>query len=235
MDIGFFFSFEGTVIQLPYNPEKITVRRDSSNKTEEVLALGDINILKDAKLRELSFDCFFPYDTWFPWIRTYGDFKKPAFYRDFFDNAKNKKKPVRLIVTGPIDINMLVSVEMFEYTYQAGDFEDMYYSLSLKEYRNHSIIKIDPETGLPLSSENAGALTTENSIITPAEITIDSPVYVTGTTTWYSDGQGPLYEYNKYPCKVNYIEKGEVCPYSLFDEAQAKIIGWAKKEMLVLR
>ena len=46
--------------ELPVMPEKLTVKRslDSSEKT--VLELGNVNILKGAKLRQVSFSSFFP-------------------------------------------------------------------------------------------------------------------------------------------------------------------------------
>ena len=92
MDIGFFINYDNQVIQLPVNPEKVTVKTSGNNSTSEIIKLGEINLLKDRKLQQISFKSFFPQDTWFPGIRTLGDFRQPEFYKSFFEGILNDKK-----------------------------------------------------------------------------------------------------------------------------------------------
>ena len=126
-DIGIFFTYKNRVIQIPVNPEKITVTVSGNNETVEVISLGQISRLKNRNLKDISFESFFPYESWFPAVRTRGDFKKPKFYKNFFEDLMNNREAATLSITG-LGIDMDVSIENFEYYHQAGDHEDAYYS-----------------------------------------------------------------------------------------------------------
>jgi hypothetical protein len=230
LDIGFFFNYKNQVIQLPVNPEKITVKFSGNNKTEEVLLLGEINILKERKLAAVNFASFFPYDSWLSFIRTKGSFESSQFYKDFFQRLMDNKEPARLVVTGPVGVNMMVSVESFEYDHTAGAHEDCNYSLELKEYRSHKIINLDPNTGKPLVSESQG-----NGLLSPSQFTINAPVYFTGVPMLSSKGKGAMPVRTNHPCMIGYIAKGEAYPYRLYEESSSAAIGWAKASMMVLR
>lgn len=68
------------------------------------------------------------------------------------------KQPVRFIITGDgIDINMLVSIDSFKYTVNYGEIKEYYYTLSLKEYREHLIKKVVAKNGvltIPIRTED---------------------------------------------------------------------------------
>lgn len=215
-DIGIFFTYKNRVIQLPVNPEKITVTISGNNETVEVISLGELNQLKHRKLKEISFKSFFPYDSWFPAIRTKGDFKRPKFYKKFFETLFDNRQPALLTITG-IDIDMYVSVEDFEYSHQAGDHEDAYYSLDLKEYVHHKIQEIPLEsTATPASAnstEQSSQTTEIVSSITPAEITIGCDVILNGTVHYDSYGSKPGKTFSNYKGKVNFINKKGSHPY----------------------
>lgn len=215
-DIGIFFTYKNRVIQLPVNPEKVTVTASGNNETVEVISLGEINRLKNRKLKDISFESFFPYDDWFPAIRTKGDFKRPKFYKEFFEKLQTKRAPALLTITG-IDINMYVSVEEFEYYHQAGDHEDAYYSLQLKEYVHHVIQEIPQESTTPTLSVPATQQSPETteivSSIAPAEVTIGCNVILNGTVHYDSYGSKPGKTFSNYKGKINFINKKGSHPY----------------------
>lgn len=139
MEYGVFFSYKNEIIRLPANPEKITVRQKGDNKTHQVLKLGEINVIGDRKLAEISFDILLPARV-YSFVVTKNDFREPAFYLRKFQEYMDSKEAVRLIITGdPLGINMLVSFESVEKEVRAGEEEDVYVRLEFKEYREYSL------------------------------------------------------------------------------------------------
>ena len=229
MDIGFFFNFENQVVQLPVNPPKVEVKYGSNNKSAEIVKLGEINLLRDRKLASISFESFFPEDTWFPAIRTLRRFEKPSFYKEFFLKIKDSKQPVRLVITG-IDVNMLVSIEDFNYFHQAGDHEDMYFSLTLKEYRPYNIRTI------PVNANLSGAALSEPVSISvqnqpttkPTKITIGSEIILNGTVYQDSYGGGKSAAYLNLKGKVTLINLKGSYPYHIAG-MNGNWIGWTSE------
>lgn len=216
-DIGIFFTYKNRVIQLPVNPEKVKVKVSGNNETVEVISLGEINQLKHRKLKEISFESFFPYEPWFPAVRTKGEFKKPKFYKKFFETLFDNRQPALLTITG-LDIDMYVSVEDFEYSHQAGDHEDAYYSLELKEYVHHIIQEIPLETtstSTPSSTQQPTQAADIVSSIAPAEVTIGCNVILNGTVHYDSYGSKPGKTFSNYKGKVNLINKKGSHPYHI--------------------
>ena len=85
MAIRFFFEFKNQVVQLPVNPEEIMLSSPGSNKTEEIVKLGEINLLREKKLEACTIEGFLPINANAPYIVTSGQFQKPQFYLDFFE------------------------------------------------------------------------------------------------------------------------------------------------------
>lgn len=210
MDIGFFFNFENLVVQLPINPAEIKVIKKVKSKTYEVVKLGDIEILKDRALAEIEFKTFLPQDTWFPAIRTLGEFKTPEFYHDFFETIFKSKKPVRFIVTG-INLNMLVSIQNYEFEYKAGEEGDPYISLKLREYRPYSIQTLKVQAEETNDGNWGNVVVTKVSSSTPerppTEITIGAAVMLNGRVFADSYGGGPGKTFTNLKCKVSLINK----------------------------
>lgn len=140
--IKIFFQYNNQLIQLPVNPEELTISTEGNNSTVEVVKLGEINILKLPKLSTLSIECFFPIDDSAPYVLTKGtNFKKPAELVKFFSDAYYASSPVWMIVTG-IDSGivkkpLLLSIENFPNTYKGGGDDDTYYTLNLKQFKNY--------------------------------------------------------------------------------------------------
>lgn len=148
-EYGVFFDFEGTTIRLPVNPNEFSIKTKSSNKTTELVNLGEINIIKNMPLRDISFKSYLPNSSEYPWVVTKKDFKYPKYYIDKFTGYKKSKKPVRLVVVrNCIDkslnmkTNMLVTIEDFTVSEIVGSTGEWEYDINLKEYRTYSSQKV---------------------------------------------------------------------------------------------
>ena len=233
MDIGFFINYDGQVVQLPVNPEKVEVKFSGNNSTTEIIQLGEINLLKDRKLAEISFSSFFPQEDWFPAIRTRGQFKRPAFYKSFFERIQEDKKPCRLIITG-LNITMKTSVENFSYYHQGGDHEDAYYSLDFKEYRDYHITQIPVDPSLNRPTAPAKSPTPQPAKpATPAQITKGCDVILNGRVHYDSYGSKPGKTFSNYKGKVNFINMKGSHPYHVTTPSGGWL-GWVTKESVVL-
>jgi hypothetical protein len=133
MAIRFFFEFNNQVVQLPVNPDEIRIKSPGNNITEEIVKLGEISILRDKRLKALVFDCFLPVDASPPYVLTKVKFKKPDFYTDFFEKIRDSKKPCRFVISDT-KVNMLASIDDFEFGFRAGD-DDTHYSIAIREFK----------------------------------------------------------------------------------------------------
>lgn len=122
-------------LRFPVLPEKIHVKSAGKNETATVLELGEIGIIRKKGLREVSWDCFFPaHDA--PYVTE--SLKSPASYIEAIQDFRNKRKQAQLTIYGAdLDINMPVSIEAFDYEERAGEVGDIYYSITLREWRNY--------------------------------------------------------------------------------------------------
>lgn len=232
MDIGFFINYDNQVVQLPVNPEKVEVKFSGNNTTSEIIKLGEINILRDRKLQEISFESFFPDGEWFPGIRTLGKFKKPEFYKKFLRTIMDNKKPCRLVITG-ININVKCSVELFEYYHQAGDHEDAYYSLKFKEYRDYKITTIGDDPSTLQSASTANKASSSVKPVSPANITVGCDVILNGRVHYDSYGAKPGKTFKNYKGKVNLVNKKGSHPYHITTPSGGWL-GWVTEESVVL-
>ena len=235
MDIGFFINYLDSVIQLPVNPEKVTVTYSGNNETKEVISLGEINILRGRRLAEISFESFFPENDWFPGVRTRGEFKKPQLYKRWIKLIMQSKLPCRLIITG-LDISMRCSIEEFEYYHQGGDHEDAYYSIEFKECPEYHITEIPIDSTLGEESSNGSSGDTSDTpgaSASPSEITIGCSVILNGTVHYDSYGAKPGKTFSNYKGKINFINTAGSHPYHVTTPSGGWL-GWVTKESVVL-
>lgn len=149
--ISLFAKYNERIVQIPVNPESLTITGSANNKTTNIVNLGQINDLGFPELKELKIESFFPFRE-AKYVNTNGSFQKPDFYIKFFNDIKKDRKPFRLIITD-ININMLVSIESFEYTYKYGT-DDVDYKLDLKEYKTHNIRVLRPTNTTNVINKN---------------------------------------------------------------------------------
>lgn len=92
--ISFFAKYNDRLIQLPVNPEDITINGSSNNDTTDTVGQGEISNIGFPGLKELTISSFFPkrYNGEL-YINTGGQFEGPEFYIKFFEDIKKDRKP----------------------------------------------------------------------------------------------------------------------------------------------
>lgn len=126
-------------LQLPVNPEKITIEDGASHDSVTVAELGEILILQSRPAIVFSWSSFFPATT-FPGIKV-SKITKPLKLVKKIKKWKNSKKPIHLIVTSN-NIDVYCAVSKFKYWEQGGDVGTQYYDISFKEYREVTVRQV---------------------------------------------------------------------------------------------
>lgn len=131
-------------VLLPVAPEKLQLKINNNNKTLTLINNGEINILKDAKLTDISFEILLP-NSKYPFAMYKDGFKKPTYYLDKLEKLKISKKPFQFIVSRKMptnavlfDTNMQVSLEDYKITEEAKQGFDIKVSVNLKQYKQYS-------------------------------------------------------------------------------------------------
>lgn len=227
MDIGIFIEYGGQVVQIPVNPPSFNVKTSGNNTVTEIINLGEIVIPRKKKLSTISWECFFPYESWHPAVRTKGEFKSADFYLEFLDKIRDDCKPCHLTVTG-IGFDDDVVIDSFDYYHQAGDHEDTYYSITLKRSPSYgvSVISTEKKTGV-------GTVAPDAVKPKPSQITIGCDVILNGRVHYDSYGSKPGKTFTNYRGKVNLINKKGSHPYHVTTPTGGWL-GWVTKESVVL-
>jgi len=145
------YSFYLDRILLPVAPSKLSIGFKSHNKTLNLMNDGEINILKDPGLLDISFDVLIP-NTKYPFSIYESGFELADKYIEKINKLKTDKKPFQFIVTRtkpdgiPIfNTNIKVSLEEYEMSEDAEEGFDIMLSIKLKQYKAYStkIVKIE--------------------------------------------------------------------------------------------
>lgn len=145
-------------IIFPVAPPKLAVKSPGKNETVTVLELGDVNIIRDKGLQEISWDSFFPKNM-APYVtgKTVVD---PMTYVKDIEDARDRKKHGRFCLSGDgMNITMQVAVEALEWEERGGEPGDIYYKIKLKEWKDYSAttvsVKAVPKrSGTPAKAED---------------------------------------------------------------------------------
>ena len=235
MDIGIFIEYNGQVVQIPVNPSTFNVKTSGNNATSEIITLGEIVIPKKKKLSSISWECFFPYESWYPAIRTKGQFKSAQFYLDFINKIRDDCKPCHLTVTG-IGFDDDVVIEKFDYYHQAGDHEDTYYSIELKRHQTYAVSVISKQDALGQLKNTTAVGTVQpqsKESPKPTQITIGCDVILNGRVHYDSYGSKPGKTFKNYQGKVKLINKKGSHPYCVYTPS-GEGLGWVTEGSVTL-
>lgn len=120
-------SYEGNLIKFPINPDNLKEIIDSNSTTENIESIGQISIPQRPSLSTISFSSFFWADR---------DTVNPKEYVKWIKNWQKSRKPARFSVSS-IDWDMNVTCESFTHWINAGEEKDIYFTISLMEYRDY--------------------------------------------------------------------------------------------------
>ena len=127
--------------QLPVKPSEFNVTVAHRNTVVNVVKVGDINLIGNTGLREISLSSFFPAKA-YNFSRNYNK-RAPIFLVNRIEYWRKSGKPIRVIITGLL--NMEATIESFTWGQKDGT-GDIYYTLNLKEYKKVKIRKIAKKT-----------------------------------------------------------------------------------------
>jgi nucleoid-associated protein YgaU len=156
--VQFWFYGANKRLQLPVNPPVISVSSPFGYEDVAVAGLGEITVIGDRLPKEITFSSFFPrnYNSTFC---EYTSIPKPADAVEFIEDLRDRRKPIRLTITGT-NINYLVTIREFDTEPErAGNPGDIYFTMTLKEYTEITIRKM----GEKKSSQSARPASTNTT------------------------------------------------------------------------
>lgn len=233
--ISIYLKFGNTKLRIPVNPEKIEIKYPGNHKEYDVLGIGQVVVQKRPGLQEVSWEGFFPgEDSQDPYINAGA--KSPEWYEKQIRKAMKNRQKGRLIISrsGLYDTNIRCIVSEFETTDQGGEPGDMYYSISLQEYRDYSPQTVSIVTVSAPSSDGGAA---QNDTIAEQQRVVETPVLRVGATVtvngeycYDSYGGKPHGTANNISTTVTRIVSGNPYPvhvgsYGWVQESQIQITG----------
>lgn len=217
--------------RIPVNPEELKIKYPTDHKKYDVLGIGQIAVPKKPALKEVSWEGFFPGDLNAPYVNSRA--KQPEYYIKMLEKALKKKQVCRLIITrsGLYDTNMKCLVSDFEAKDKGGEMDDVYYSISLLEYRSYYPEIVAVVTTSPVSDSPTVqvAAETDRPVDTPV-LRVGAAVIVNGNYCNDSFGAKPHGMANNLSTTVTRVVSGNPYPvhvghYGWVQESQLQITG----------
>lgn len=233
MSVGIYVQFRTFgIIRLPVNPSYLEVEQASRNRTENIVTIGDINILKLPGLRRVTLESFLPSEDWGQtYIETNNITHTPLIFVNYFRTVTTSKEPVNLVVTGMQMLPMRMAVEDFSYRWDAPD-EDMYYRIELREWKEYGqkILELpEPDTDVVPSPAPATAAAVRDNF--NKRISCSTQVLCTGTTYRTAAGGAVSSTMYNQTLRVDFVYKNAAYPYHLSTlDGQSR--GWATESQL---
>lgn len=127
----------------PVAPSKLQLKIKNQNKTMTLINEGEVNILKEAGLTEVSFDLLLP-NVKYPFANYKSGFVSAKVFLDEIEKLKVEKKPFQFIVTRTFpdgkmlfDTDMKVSLEDYDIKEDSKQGFDVTVSIKLKQYKDY--------------------------------------------------------------------------------------------------
>ena len=130
-------------VLLPVAPSKIRTTIKNKNKTIELINEGEVNMLKDAGLTEISFTVVLPNQK-YPFAKYPDGYKDAKYYLDVFEEHKKSKKPFQLIISRVLPngkvlfyTNLKVSLEDYNIEDDVKEGFDTKVTINLLQYKEY--------------------------------------------------------------------------------------------------
>ena len=223
-----YLKFGSRKVVLPVNPEEISISYPTDNKDYDVIGTGQVVVQRKPALQEVSWEGFFPASTSDPYVNSGAD--DPEYYVKKIQIAMKSQQKIRLIITRDrlFDTNLRCIVSDFEITDKGGEPGDIYYSITLREYRDYS-----PRTVSIITSQGDGTQQQTADAAAEEERPVETPVLRVGATViangqyWYdSYGAKPFGTANNIQTTVTRIVEGNPYPVHIGS------YGWLRADQL---
>ena len=173
---------------LPVTPSKLTIKINNANKTVTLINEGEINILKQAKLTDIDFECEIP-QVKQPYAVYPSGFKTATYFLDYFEELKNSKKPFQFIVCRQtpngkkfFNTNMKVTLEDYKITEEAKQGYDLKVKISLKQWRDYGTKTVNIK--IAASKPKASVEPKRAAVTSPAPSSSQTYTVVKGDCLW---------------------------------------------------
>lgn len=171
---------------LPVAPGKLQIKINNKNDTVITINDGEINILKEAGLSEIEFECEIP-QVKYPYAVYRSGFLDAAYFLSCFEKLKTEKKPFQFLISRTLpdgkilfSTNMKVSMEDYRITEQAKDGFDLTVKIALKQYRDYGTKTVD----IKIDTSKASVQKQRAATTSPAPTTAGSYTVVKGDCLW---------------------------------------------------
>lgn len=237
---GLFLSKSGTTLRFPVNPQEWTLGRVGENEEANVLNVGPIIMPRIPALSRISWECWFPSDSTEPYVLTAGGFQPPQFYIDTIEAwMADVDEPCQFIATrilddnsAMFDTNLKVLIDEFERVEKGGETGDVYYALSLIEYRDYTaseVTLITPAETIASTGE-AEAVSTPQREVSNSEICVGDTVTLNGKYYYDSYGSSPYGTANNQTTTVSRIVASPADGQNY--NVHVGSLGWVSKDQL---
>jgi nucleoid-associated protein YgaU len=143
MSVEFWLISGKTKLRLPVNPESYAYSSPFHYDETEVESLGEVTNIGYRGLKDFTISTFWPRD-YNPAYCSYSGFRTPASFVEQIEKWRNARAPIRYVVTGVKGANTSVTIRDFEVEAErAGSPGDVYFTLTLKEFRQPSVKVVD--------------------------------------------------------------------------------------------
>ncbi|MNI60306.1 LysM domain/BON superfamily protein [compost metagenome] len=146
-------------------PESIEISEAGRSKTYEISKLGEINVVKGLKLREISFESIFPAN-WFPGcsVAERELFEPKHYIEEKIQKWRIDNPPMQLVMTGStMNLNIPVTIEKFTWSEEGGAVGDIKFQIAFKEYRMYEAKKAKIQEKVTTSGSKTVVMNKNNS------------------------------------------------------------------------
>lgn len=149
MEVKMIIQFGNEYLELPINPKNIQPSQSISNTNIDLVGIGKATRKGAPGLLNFTIDSFFPGENSYYFVK--GKTPTPhdsiAFIKKIIKTENINNNVPKLIVYGlPIGIDMYFVIDDFKYKHEAGDEEDVWFTLKIKRYIPYGAKIIDAET-----------------------------------------------------------------------------------------
>lgn len=175
-------------MEFPVLPENIEVSEAGRSKTYEISKLGEVNIAKGLKLREINFESIFPAN-WFPGCNvTERELFEPNHYiEDKIQKWRIDNPPMQLVMTGStMNLNIPVTIEKFIWSEEGGAVGDIKFQIAFKEYRMYEAKKAKVQDKITTSGSTTVVMNKNKSTPARPDMRVKPKTYtlVAGDNLW---------------------------------------------------
>ncbi|WP_128896322.1 LysM peptidoglycan-binding domain-containing protein [Longirhabdus pacifica] len=139
------YNNEAETFQLPVNPQNISISSGHNFNDVQVSKLGEFTIIGEEQLKQYDFSSFFPKD-YQPMYCEYDGFPEPWQAVKKIEEWQKSGNPVSFKITSHDEtqkVNTAATIRSFNYEEKAGSPGDIYFTISLKEFKFLEFQKVE--------------------------------------------------------------------------------------------